>query len=268
MNEYQEAKELFYGDSLDKTHFNSLTFEHTKTELINSIKQKRVAMIFLLGDPGSGKSYLLNYIKNQESSIKVAKYFTYPFLDKREFLEALLSLAGPNIKRGTYSIEKILFNLQREFTPLEYVIFIDEAQHLTEDMVELIRVLSDHKVFQFVLAMHKKEGEYILSKSQYKTRPLQKIYLESLNHDEVLRYIQDVLLNNNLSSLATEFQTSYIKLINKFTNRNFRAIKKLLGVLFEVIEQANSKKLSRYTSINRHTITMAAIDIGLIDVKL
>jgi len=268
MLEYQKAKQLFLSNDIETSqHFNSLAFEYSKTELVSALEQKENPMIFLLGDPGCGKSYLLRYIQENQKSIKIAKYFTYPFFDEKEFLEILLSLAGPNVKKNEYNIEKILFHLKREFGELEYIIVIDEAQHLTEELVELIRILSDQKVFQFVLAMHKKEGEYILNKPQYKTRNPKKIMVEYLNNDEVLRYIQDTLLNHNLSKIASEFKGSYIKSIRKYTNKNFRAIKKILVTLFDIIIEAKKRDLTRYSSINKHTITMAAIDTGMLDVK-
>jgi len=268
MLEYQKAKQLFLSNDLeDSQHFNSLAFEHSKSELVDALKKKENPMIFLLGDPGCGKSYLLRYIQEYEKGIKIAKYFTYPFFDEKEFLEILLSLAGPNVKKNEYNIEKILFHLKREFGELEYVIVIDEAQHLTEELVELIRILSDQKVFQFVLAMHKKEGEFILNKPQYKTRNPKKIVVEYLNNDEVLRYIQDTLLANNLSSIASEFKASYVRSIRNYTNKNFRAIKKILVALFDIIIEAKKRDLTKYSSINKHTITMAAIDTGMLDVE-
>jgi len=267
MDEYLEAKKLFSQDSSQNNHFNSLAFEYSKTELVDALIKKENPMIFLLGDPGCGKSYLVNYIQNNIPKIKIAKYFTYPFFDEKEFLEILLTLAGPNISRNEYTIEKIITYLKKEFKELEYIILIDEAQHLTEDLVELIRILSDQKIFQFVLAMHKKEGEYILQKPQYHTRNPKKIYVNYLNDDEVLRYIQDSLLENNLSTVATEFKKSYVKMITKFTHKNFRAIKKILGALFDIIVEANERSLPKYSKINKHTVTMSAIDTGMIDVK-
>ena len=268
MDDFYKAKQLFVSNDLENSkHFNSLAFEYSKSELTKAIKEKEHPIIFLLGDPGCGKSYLLRYLESYQKNIQIAKYFTYPFFDEKEFLEILLSLAGPNVQRGEYNIEKILFYLKREFGELEYLIIIDEAQHLTEELVELIRILSDQKVFQFVLAMHKKEGEFILSKPQYKTRNFKKIVVEYLNNDEVLRYIQETLIENNLSKLASEFKGSYIKQIRNWTNRNFRAIKKMLTTLFEIVIESDKRKLDKYNKINEHTITMSAIDTGMLNVE-
>lgn len=266
--DFLKSKELFnFTDVNQVKHFNSISFDYSKNELVNALLKKENPMIFLLGDPGSGKTYILNYAKENIKNLKIAKYFTYPFFDEREFLEILLSLAGPNIKKGEYNIEKILFYLKREFGELEYAIFIDEAQHLSERTIELIRILSDQKIFQFVLAMHKKEGEYVLSKAQYNTRNPKKILVNDLNNDEILRYIQETLLNENLSDIASEFKKSHIKLITQYTKRNFRALKNLLTALFDILYLANKRNLNNYSYINKHTITMAAIDVGILNVK-
>jgi nucleoside-triphosphatase THEP1 len=266
--EYEEAKQIFLANEFDEgQHFNSLAFEHSKSELLLALEKKENPMIFLLGDPGCGKSYLLKYIQETKNDIKIAKYFTYPFFGEKEFLEILLSLVGPNVKRDEYNIEKILYHIKQEFGELEYVIIVDEAQHLTEELVELMRILSDQKIFQFVLAMHKKEGEFVLNKPHYKTRNPKKIVVEYLNNDEVLRYIQETLLNYNLSKVASEFKSSYVKLIRNYTKKNFRAIKRILATTFSIIEEAQKRGLSKYAKVNQHTITMAAIDTGIINVK-
>ena len=266
--DYLKARDLFSTTMTDKTyHFNSISFEYSKNELLKSLTKKDSAMVFLLGDPGSGKSYLLNYAKDNLKNLKIAKYFTYPFFDEREFLEILFSLVGPNVKKNEYNIDYIVKSLKKEFGELEYAIFIDEAQHLTERNIELIRILSDHKVFQFILAMHKKEGNYILEKPQFKTRNPKVIELGNLNSDEVLRYIQEVLLSENLSDIVSQFKKSHIKDIISYTNKNFRSIKKFLMTLFEIVDEANKKDLKKYSFINTHTITMSAIDTGMLNVK-
>ncbi len=266
--DFTKAKELFQTTKANNIrHFNSISFEYSKNELILALTKKENPMVFLLGDPGSGKSYLLNYAKENLKELKIAKYFTYPFFDQDEFLEILFSLVGPNIKRDEFNIDYITSQLKKEFGELEYAIFIDEAQHLDERTLELIRILSDQKIFQFVLAMHKKEGDYVLSKPQFKTRNPKTIILNDLNDDEVLRYIQETLLSENLSSIASSFKKSYIKSIKKYTNKNFRSLKKLLATMFEIIELSNKKNLKKYSFVNSHTITMAAIDTGMLNVK-
>ena len=266
--DYKKAESLFSNEDFKNIkHFNSLSFEYSKSALIEALNEKKNPIIFLVGEPGCGKSYILNYVNSKLTNIKIAKYFTYPFFTEKEFFEILLSLVGPNLKKEEFNTEQVFNQLKKEFGELEYTIFIDEAQHLTLELVEIIRILSDQKIFQFVLSMHKKESEYILSLPHFKTRAPQKIEVNNLNDNEILRYIQESLLSEELSEIATEFTKANLKLLTKFSNKNFRTLKKLLSTLFSIVDIANERQLNKYSTINKHTITMAAIDLGLCDAK-
>ncbi len=267
MNHFAEAKKLFYDDFDLSGYFDSLTFEYAKKQLIDAMKTHEVPLVFLLGNPGTGKSFLLNYIDKKVTSVKVAKYFTHPYFDEKEFLETLLSLDGRNIEHNEYSTEQLISRLKRAFKDLEYTVFIDEAQLLTEDQVELIRILSDQKIFQFVLAMHKREGNYILSKDHFKSRTTKTIELEGLTDKEIGRYIESRLLSNNFSDIASMFKRSHIKFIQNYSNGNFRTTKKLVKTVLEILNIANREGYKKYSKLNNTTLTMAAIDTGLIDVK-
>ena len=267
MNHFADAKKLFYDDFDLSGYFDSLTFEYAKKQLIEAMKTHEVPLVFVLGNPGTGKSFLLNYVHQKVTSVKVAKYFTHPYFDEKEFLETLLSLAGKNIEHNEYSTEQLISRLKRAFGGLEYTVFIDEAQLLTEDQVELIRILSDQKIFQFVLAMHKKEGNYILSKDHFRSRTNKKIILEGLTGKEIERYIQSRLLSNNFSDIASLFKPSHIKFIKEYSQGNFRTTKKIVKTVLEILNIANRENYTKYSKLNKATLTMSAIDIGLIDVK-
>ncbi len=268
MNQYAVAKDLF-DDNFDLSgYFDSLTFEYAKKSLVDAMRAHDTPLVFLLGEPGSGKSFLLNFVDKKVDSIKVAKFFTHPYFDDKEFLEILLSMAGKNIERDELTTELLISNLKKSFNNLEYTIFIDEAQLLTEDQIELIRILSDQKIFQFVLAMHEKEGDYILSKDHFKSRTTRVIKLEALKNEEVERYIQNRLISNNLSEMASLFKKRHFKEIGELSKRNFRTVKKLVRTVFEIMNIAHKEDLGNvYKKVNTRTLTMAAIDIGLIDVE-
>jgi type II secretory pathway predicted ATPase ExeA len=268
MNQYAVAKELFADDFDLNGYFDSLTFEYAKKSLVDAISAHDTPLVFLLGAPGSGKSYLLNYVTKRVPNVKVAKYFTHPYFDDKEFLEILLSMAGKNIERNELTTEALIAALRKNFNNLEYTIFIDEAQLLTEDQIELVRILSDQKIFQFVLAMHEKEGYYILEKDHFKSRTTRVIKIEALQDHEVARYIENRLLSNNLSELASLFNKSHYRQLGEYSNRNFRTTKKLTKTLFEIMNIAFKEDLNKkYMKVNRRTLTMAAIDIGLLDVE-
>ncbi len=268
MNQYARAKDLFNDDFDLSGYFDSLTFEYAKKSLVDAITAHDTPLVFVLGSPGSGKSFLLNYITQKVKDVRVAKYFTHPYFDDKEFLEILLSLAGKNIGRNEFTTEALISQLRRSFSNLEYTIFIDEAQLLTEEQIELIRILSDQKIFQFVLAMHEKEGRYILQKDHFKSRTNRVVKIEQLQDHEVTRYIEHRLISNNLSELASEFKKRHIQYISQYAKRNFRTTKKLVRTLFEIMNIAHKENLSsKYTKVSERTLTMAAIDTGLLDVK-
>ena len=268
MNQYAVAKDLFKDDFDLSGYFDSLTFEYAKKSLVDAITAHDTPLVFVLGNPGSGKSFLLNYVTKRVKTIKVAKYFTHPYFDDKEFLEILLSMVDKNIERNELTTEALISSLARNFSNLEYTVFIDEAQLLTEDQIELIRILSDQKIFQFVLAMHKKEGQYILDKDHFKSRTNRVIQIEALQDHEVTRYIESRLISNNLSELAALFKNRHIKLINRYTNRNFRTTKKFVRTLFEIMNIAQKDKLDQsYLKVNTKTLTMTAIDTGLLNVE-
>jgi Cdc6-like AAA superfamily ATPase len=268
MNKYVVAKELFSDDFDLSGYFDSLTFEYAKKSLVDAITIHDTPLVFVLGSPGSGKSFLLNFISKKIPTVKVAKYFTNPYYENKEFLESLLSISGRKIGRNEMTTEALVSELKKSFKNLEYTVFIDEAQLLSVEQLELIRILSDLKIFQFVLAMHKKEGKYILEKDHFKSRTTRTIEIEPLQDHEVSRYIESRLISNNLSDLASEFKTRHIAFISKYAKRNFRTTKKLIKTLFEIMNIAHKEDLDKsYIKVSKKTLTMAAIDIGLIDVK-
>jgi len=267
MNQYAIAKELF-ADNFDMSgYFDSFTFEHAKKELLRTLNSHEVPMTFILGNPGVGKSFLLNFIQERADSVKIAKFYQNPQFSERELLEDLLSSTGEFVEHKSQTIETLLSNLKKHFGHLEYTVFVDEAQLLSEKQLEFMRVLGDMQLFQFVLAMHKKEGQYVLNKPHFKSRIYKTIMIDALKKEEIHRYIQNRLLSKNLSDVVSAFGKKELEFIYKTGNANFRTIKKLLKATCEVVEIARRGNLKKYTHINETTLTMAAIDTGLIDVK-
>ncbi len=178
------------------------------------------------------------------------------------------------VMRNPYIQDDLLENEKRRYSliqtmreRLDRIKQRADGNALTLELVEIIRILSDQKIFQFVLSMHKKESEYILSMPHFKTRLPKKIEVSNLTNDEVLRYIQETLVDENLSDIYDELKKSHFNLIIEYSQNNFRTLKQLLSALFSIIYQAQSRGLSKYSKINKHTITMAAIDLGLLNVK-
>ena len=146
-------------------------------------------------------------------------------------------------------------------------IFLDEAQLLSEAQLELIRVLSDTKLFQFILAMHTDEGKALLSKKQFETRSKIVIEYGNMEDREVLRYIQTHLLAHSLGDIALLFSSNHAKIIGRYAQGNFRVIKKFLYTLMKLLDFAQKNGLSRYAKINTCLLDMTALDCGLLHDK-
>lgn len=138
-----------FKDKVDlNDYFSYVNFEIVKEEIISSNNN----LIFLLGTPGSGKTFMINYLINK-------------FPEKFQLYE---------------SFEKIKNSK---------TLLIDEAQLLDENELEKIRVLSD-KGLQVLFAMHLKEGEKIINKPQFTSRYFQKIYMKPLNFEDFSKYVK------------------------------------------------------------------------------
>jgi len=267
MNQFSVARELFKDDFDLSGYIDSFTFEMAKKELLKTLNAHEVSMTFILGNSGSGKSFLLNFVQMRADSIKIAKFFPNPHFDERELLEVLLESVGVFVEHNSQTIDALIAQLKKHYKNLDYTVFIDEAQLLTEKQLEFLRILSDMKMFQLVLAMHKKEGQYVLEKPHFKSRTTKTIYIEHLTKEELTRYIQNRLLSKNLSEVVTAFDKKQVDFIYKHAEANFRTAKKLLKTVCEIVEIAQRGGLKKYAQVDKTTLTMAAIDIGLINVK-
>ncbi len=266
MRDFEKAKELFKDIIDTKYYFDSMSAEVGKNKILEAIKEKNAPLIFVIADPGEGKSYILKLTNEQLKQKQLTVFIDHPFFDKRDLLKMLFEARGisfdPNMSFNALKDELI-----KSYKNVSHTIFIDEAQLLNEEQFELIRILSDTKIFQFVLSMHKEEGMAILEKKHFKSRTKVVVFLSSLSLNETFRYITSTLLLNNMGDIVVLFKKKHIKAIFKFTKGNFRTIKKFLFVLFTLLEYSKKNGIKKYQNLNKCLIIMTAIDIGLLDEK-
>jgi len=214
-----------FRDRLDINDFYSyLNFELAKEEIINS----KANIVFLLGEPGVGKSYMLNLLKYKYPQKYILQ--SNPFFSEDKY---------KNIKNKT--------------------LLIDEAQLLTLEVVEFLRILSDKGV-QIVLSLHKKDGEKILNLPQFSTRYTQKVFLKPLTYQEFEKYVHSKFISHNMSDLINK---KALKKIYKYTKGNFRLSKKFIFTSLNLLNYSFKNKL-KYNNIDSCIIDMSAIELGLI----
>jgi len=204
--------------------FNSYSFKTAHSKILNS----KSNLIFLIGVAGSGKTFLIDFLKNEIDFIFLQGLITKEDIDK--------------------AIEE------------NKLIVIDEAQLLDISLIEYIRILSDTKKHRFLLSMHLLEAKDILEKEHFKSRSIDIIELKPISKEEMVQYLNIKLIKSNANHLFTkkEFNRIY-----QYTQGNFRYIKKFVKTLFELLEIAHQNNLVKYNKINSCLITMSAIHLGL-----
>jgi len=263
MKNFEAAKELF-KDSVDPFfYFDSINAEIARTKLQEAIGDISLPLIFIVGEPGVGKSQMLHVMHQATALRATTVLIDHPFFNANDILKALYTRAGLHYDSSKDDVS-CFAELIEAYESRLCTLFIDEAQLLNDEQFEMIRLLSDTNVFQFVLAIHTKEAMQLLKKPSFKTR--KKLVLEygNLEENEVLRYIQSLLMNQMLGDIALMFSKNDAKVIARYAKGNFRTIKRFLYTLMKLLDYAQVNHLSKYQNINSCLLTMAALDIGLI----
>jgi len=265
MGDFQKASRLF-EDRVDRNdYYDAASSELSKTTLLALIDETERKPIFLLGDPGVGKTKMLYTLKEalrEKGDARTIVHLDEPFFDPRSFLERLakecdLDEEGP--------LDDLKSRIVGHFREHEHLIMIDEAQLMDESSLEFLRILSDTKAFRFLLSMHKKEGEEILEKPHFKSRSHKVVEIGRLDAVEVGEYLVTTLLREGLGEIATMIDKKAVRRIHRYSEGNFRNVKRMAQVLFELMEHARSNGMKKYRKPNACLLDMAAIDLGLID---
>ena len=262
-----EAVQALLIDQVDPSqYFDSMSAEIARNKLKTAIGDKNIPLIFIIGDPGVGKSHILRIMYHSTSSDSYSIFIDHPYFDPKDLFKALYEKKERHFD-ASKSKETYKNELNELYRDTLCTIFIDESQLLNDEQLELICELSDTKSFQFVCAMHKKEGSLLLQKKQFKIRPKMVIEYGCLEKNEILRYLQTLLMSHMQGEIALMFSKKEIKTIARYTKGNFRVIKKYLYTLMKLLDFAQKNGLVHYQKINSMILTMTALEIGLIHDK-
>lgn len=262
MSNFEKASEVFDTTFNEKYYFDSLNSSYAKATILKTINTGKTPLIFLLGEPGVGKTYMLHLVKKELKESKKILSSSEPFSTAESFLHFLLQ--EENVSKDL-SLSELKDLAVSTFTDIDNLIMIDEAQLLNESVLEYIRVLSDSGVFYFLISMHKEEGELIVKKRHFASRNSHSVILGVLKTDEILQFIKSQLSEDELSDLNTLFSQKQAKQLAKFSKGNFRLIKQLLKHSFSIMDYASKAGHAKFTLPSKCVITMAAIDIGIIN---
>ena len=260
MNSFSRASKIFHSSFDTEEYFESVNAVSTKSALVNSIVNRDTSLIFLLGEPGVGKTYMLEILKQQFNGSKKVLFSSEPFMTPESFLLFLLEDDS-----DTQSITELKKLVIERFEGVDNLIILDEAQLSSQIVLEFIRTLSDLNIFTFLLSMHKSDGEKILQKSHFASRDHKTIIIGVLTKSEIKVYVEKQFLRHSLNELTELFNDKQIKLYQKFSAGNFRVLKQLLKHTFLIMSYAKENSHIKYITPSSCVITMAAIDLGIID---
>ncbi|RUM61934.1 MAG: hypothetical protein DSZ03_07640, partial [Sulfurimonas sp.] len=195
MSSFHDASALFDTTFDTQEYFESMSAEFAKNSLMQSIESRQTPLLFLLGAPGVGKTYLLHLIK-QYFAHKRTLFTADPFRTPEAFLHFLLQEQPCHRSASLTELKDAALSLFKEQP--DHLIIVDEAQLLDESILEFIRLLSDTGSFNFLLSMHHDEGMRIVKKRHFASRNHRVITLGILQSHEIQKYIEAQLLAHSL----------------------------------------------------------------------
>ncbi|MEO1954229.1 MAG: ATP-binding protein [Campylobacterales bacterium] len=258
----KQASDIFNNTFDLSEYFESVSASTIKSNLIRTIDENKTPLIFLLGDPGVGKTYMLNIIKENYILKKRVLFSSEPFSTPESFLYFLLKNQSVDKNLSLSELKDLAI---RVYSQEDNIIIVDEAQLISEKVLEFIRILSDTGYFYFIISMHKDEGHEILNLQHFASRTHLVLTLEKLTMNETLNYIQGQLFRSSLGEYVEYFSMKEVRQIDVFADGNFRQMKQMLKHIFSIMDYASVNSKIGYTTPNRCVITMAAIDLGIID---
>ncbi|WP_457593404.1 AAA family ATPase [Hydrogenimonas sp.] len=262
MLDYQKAARIFEDRIESGEYFDSSSAERSKTTLKSLASERERKLLFLLGNPGVGKSHMLETIAGEMKGERLIVHLREPFFDPRSFLLRLLKEAK---EPAEGEIEELKERAAGFYAENEHLIMIDEAQLLDEKSLEFLRILSDTKAFRLLLSMHSREGEEILAKPHFRTRSHRVVEMGTLLPDEVQRYIAGRLSGAGMEEISSMITRKHLKLIHRYSEGNFRTLKRMMQSMFELMDHAKQNGLANYAKPSACMVEMAALDLELID---
>src|SRR3984957_19694342 len=188
--------------------------------------RERKGFVQLTGEVGAGKSTLCRALLEQLGDNYSTALILNPVLDADQLMKAVAMEFGPDVK-GLDRLEILsVFNeflLRQMSQHRETVLIIDEAQDLTNEMLEQVRLLSnletdDRKLLQIVLMGQPELRDRLNDHSlrQLRQRITVRYHLKPLKQFEVAQYVQHRLQVSGANG-APYFSTAAVWRIYRYS---------------------------------------------------
>jgi len=269
MSRYTEAKNTFI-DEIDLDAYIDLESSRASYDQLAHSFKKSLKIVLVFGQPGTGKSLLLNRIYRDKRQQRELYFFDTPIMHKKVFFSKLFNILTKQELPQDSSIdfETFIEYLKSQKGKREIIILLDEAQMYPEVILEKIRVLSDTGVIKFVISLHQTEDEDLIAKEHFQSRIWETIELKNATKNELKTYIYKKLLMREQFELANQIKDRHCALLYKYTLGNYREINKMIYTVFEIYEyyDKNNPHKIKHDTFSTKIIEMAAIKLGYIHV--
>lgn len=237
-----------------------------RMRLLEQIHTQPFSILLLTGLPGVGKTYLAQEI-TQELSGSVPIYLQqYPFVSIIPFLQELHGIFLPGVALPTEQTRENLLESFRTNLHRPPVIILDEIQLYAPQELEGVRMLSDTKLFRFILILHRVKKSDLLAETYFTSRIWSKIELPGLSRKEVALFVEKKLSRAGALGIKEHLNDSSFALLHDLSQGNLRLLGKICFKLFEICEAYEARKPSLLAQkrIPKQWIEMAALDLGVI----
>ena len=271
---YYGLKEKPFSLSADPRFlYKSRTHAPTFDELRAGIR-RREGIIVLTGEPGTGKTTLCRGVLEALDRKTFCTFVPDPFVSREDLLKMLLVDFGvmsvDDLKTGRLNatsrpeLSYPLYDFLRSLVPLQAyaVLIIDEAQNLTPQLLEEIRILSDlegpEKLLQLVLVGQPELRAKLKDPSmrQVDQRISVRCSLQPLERDGVSGYITHRLTVAGGGSDRVDFSPEAIDVVYSASNGNARVINLIAD------KSLHRGHMERTSLITPEIVTAALADLG------
>lgn len=271
MNPFSEAKNVFLEKADNKEYIDLDINISVRNRLEQLIKNVPFQIVILTGRPGVGKSYLIQQLARSidGNSLHIQ---LFPFLSLNGFLAQLHLKFLPHLpinKNMTRDEFFKSFSTNLPKNDLSPTIIIDEVQLYGDRELEVIRMLSDCRVFRFIFVTHALKHKEVLNESYFASRIWDKIIIKQLDIKNVKLFVIQKLTKAKLDNVMRLLDDKHYKFMYKQTQGNLRLLTRMCFLLFDICEYYYE---TEPTLFNKHTIPkkyieMAAIELGSLDAR-
>jgi len=235
--------------------------------LVYGINERKGFML-ITGEIGSGKTTLCRALANQLGENTKVALILNSFLSEIELLKSINEEFFLKIDSDS---KKVLIDEFNKFLIKEHsqghnvVLIIDEAQNLSSETLEQIRMISNletetDKLLQIVLMGQPEFNDILMlpNLKQLNQRIIVRYHLEALNKEELLSYIQhrlkvagahkNITFDDEAIKLLYEFSNGIPRLINIVCDRCLLIgfVKNTADITAEIMKQAIDEVVGKY----------------------